>query len=91
MKRSGKPVGVERPKPLPKWWKAEYDWAFANYSALAKRYANQWIAFAKGQVLAHGNALMPVLDRARRKIHQRDIPHLFVERGIHIYVLARLS
>ncbi len=75
----------EQPQPLPRWWHAEYDWAFANYRALVKRYPNEWIAFAHRQVLAHGKALVPVLDRARRKIHQRDVPHLFVERGIHVY------
>ena len=89
MKRNGKPMSVERPKPLPRYWKAEYDWAFAHYPDLAKRYANQWIAFADQQVLAHGKALMPVLTRARQKAHWRDvaheIPHLFVEGGIHVY------
>ena len=83
MKTNGKTM--EPPKPVPRFWKAEYDWAFAHYPELAKRYPNQWVAFAQRRVLAHGKALMPVLQRARRKLPGREIPHLFVERGIHIY------
>ena len=83
MKRNGKRDA--QPQPLPRWWEAEYDWAFAHYSDLVKRYPNKWVAFSHRRVLAHGKALGPVLDRAHRKIRQRDIPHLFVERGIHVY------
>ncbi len=90
MKRNGKSVTVDHPRPVPKWWKVEYDWAFAHHHELAKRYPNEWIAFAHRRVLAHGKALMPVLTRARQKIHRRDasyheVPHLFVEQGIHVY------
>lgn len=83
MKRNG--TALERPKPVPRSWKAQYDWAFAHYPELAKRYPNEWIAFANQHVLAHGKALLPVLTHAKQKARQREIPHLFVERGIHVY------
>ena len=76
---------MKKPKPVPRSWKAEYDWAFARYSELVRRYPNQWVAFAERRVLAHGKALRPVLEQARRKAPGQEIPHLFVERGIHIY------
>lgn len=87
MKRNGKTL--EGPTPVPRAWKAEYDWAFAHYHELAKQYANEWIAFSNRRVLAHGKALMPVLNQARRRLRWREgsheVPHLFVERGIHVY------
>lgn len=83
MKRNGQPA--DRPKPVPPFWKAQYDWAFAHYHELAQAYPNEWVAFADRRVLAHGKALMPVLTQARRKTRRREIPHLFVERGIHVY------
>ena len=84
MKRNG--VSSKRPpQPVPPSWRTEYDWAFAHYPQLAKRYANQWVAFAHRRVLAHGKSLTAVLDRARRKVRLQEIPHLFVERGIHVY------
>jgi hypothetical protein len=87
MKRNGKPL--EPPRPLPRSWKAEYDWAFSQYEELAKQYPNEWIAFADRRVLAHGKALMTVLTQAKRKVQRREIPHLFVERGIHVYAAPR--
>lgn len=83
MKRNG--ASPQPPQPAPRGWKAEYAWAFAHYPELAKRYPNQWIAFAHHRVLAHGKALMTVLSQARRKVREREIPHLFVEGGIHVY------
>ena len=74
-----------KPRPLPKYLRAEYDWAFAHYHELAKRYANEWVAFAHQRVLAHGIDVMRVLRQARRRIDWREIPHLFVESGIHVY------
>lgn len=84
MKRNGN-GSPQSPKPLPRRWEAEYDWAFAHYHELATRYPNEWIAFAHHRVLAHGKELMRVLNQARRKVREREIPHLFVERGIHVY------
>ena len=83
MKRNG--TTTHQAKPVPRTWKREYDWAFAHYPELARRYPNEWIAFANAQVLAHGKALMVVLNRAKQKVRESEIPHLFVERGIHVY------
>jgi hypothetical protein len=70
---------------FPKKLQKEYDWAFAHYSALAKRYPNQWVAFANGRVLAAGPRLTTVLRLASRKQKIPQVPHLFVESGIHVY------
>ena len=63
----------------------EYDWAFAHYHQLAKRYPNQWVAFANRRVLAAGLNLRRVLDQAHQQLDWPHIPHLFVEAGIHVY------
>ena len=63
----------------------DYDWAFDQYPRLAKRYPNQWIAFANRRVLAAGPSLMRVLTKAHQKLDWPEIPHLFVESGIHVY------
>ena len=63
----------------------EYDWAIANWGKLAKRYPNQWIAVAHRRVIAAGPRLNRVLDQARRQIEWKEIPHLFVESGVHLY------
>lgn len=76
---------LKEPKPGAKHWNDEIDWAFAHYHELVKLYPNEWVAVGHKRVLAHGKALMPVLMQARRQIHWRDIPHLFVEKGIHVY------
>ena len=69
------------PEPL----QGEYDWAFAHYGDLAKRYPNQWIAFADHHVLAAGHCLNDVLAKAHEDVDWPHIPHLFVERGVHLY------
>jgi hypothetical protein len=83
MKRNG--TTSERPKPLPWDWKREYDWAFAHYHELSKRYPNQWVAFANHHVLAGGPRLDRVMTKAHEQIDWPEIPHLFVESGIHLY------
>ena len=69
------------PKPLQR----EYDWAFAHYPQLARRYPNQWIAFAHRRVLAAGPNLRQVLAKAHQQFDWPEIPHLFVEAGVHVY------
>ena len=63
----------------------DYDWFYANYGEFARRYPNQWVAFADRRVLAAGPNMMGVLRRAQRLTGRREIPHLFVEYGIHVY------
>ncbi|MBI4669585.1 MAG: hypothetical protein HY747_10475 [Elusimicrobia bacterium] len=64
----------------------EYDWAFAHYPALTKKFPNEWIAFLAGRVLAHGKDPVRVLERAKKVTKvDREIPTLFIEKGIHIY------
>ena len=73
------------PEPLQR----DYDWAFANYSRLVKRYPNQWVAFANRRVVAGGPNLGRVLKQAHARLTDwPEIPHLFVEKGIHIYALG---
>ena len=69
------------PEPLQR----EYDWAFAHYPELVKRYPDQWVAFAHRRVLAAGPRLNRVLEQAHEQIDWPHIPHLFVEAGVHFY------
>ena len=72
------------PEPLQR----EYDWAFAHYHQLAKRYPNQWVAFANRRVLAGGRNLARVLEKAHEQVDWPEVPHLFVESGAHFYYHA---
>lgn len=64
----------------------EYKWVFSHYSKLAKKYPNQWIAFLSGRILAHGKDLMLVARKAKKILKEdREVPTIFLEKGIHIY------
>ena len=76
---------MKKPQPVPKYLGPEYDWAFAHYHEFSRQYANQWIAFAHRRILSHGKDLVRVLAQARRQIRWREVPHLFVESGLHVY------
>ena len=76
---------VKKSNLFPRKRQKDYDWAFAHYGMLAKRYPNQWVAFANRHVLAAGPRLKQVLDKSRQKENFPDVPHLFVEAGIHVY------
>ena len=74
-----------RTRLFPEPEQREYDWAFANYHKLAKRYPDQWVAFAHRKVLAAGPRLNRVLKQAHEQLDWPHIPHLFVEAGVHLY------
>ena len=74
---------------FPKALEREYNWAFAHYPDLARRYPNQWVAFAHRRVLAAGPDLTRVLAKARQQVEWPHVPHLFVESGIHVYAHCR--
>ena len=86
MKRDG--LTMNAPTPVPKHWKAELDWAYSEsvYPKLARKYPNRWVAIAHHRVIASGTQMMKVLARAHQKVHRKEIPLVFVERGIHVYV-----
>lgn len=70
-------------------WQQERDWAYSEtvYPKLARRYPNRWVASAHHRVLASGTNLTKVLAQAHRKVDWKEIPLVFVERGIHVYPL----
>ena len=70
-------------------WQEERDWAYSQtvYPKLARRYPNRWVAIAHHRVVASGTNVMHVLAQARRKVAWKEIPLVFVERGIHVYWL----
>jgi hypothetical protein len=72
-------------------WQDERDWAYAEavYPRLVRKYPNRWIALAQHRVIASGKDVTKVLAQARRKVAWEEIPLVFVERGIHVYPLAR--
>ena len=70
-------------------WQEERDWAYSRsvYPKLVKKYPNRWIALAYHRVIAWGTDPVRVLASARRKVDWKEIPLVFVERGIHVYSL----
>ena len=86
MKRDG--GMAERPTSDARRWQDERDWAYSEtvYPKLARRYPNRWIAIAHHRVVAAGTNVVQVLVQARRKVPWQEIPLVFVERGIHVYL-----
>ncbi len=80
---------AQRTRIFPEPIRRDYDWAFANYGKLVKRYPDQWVAFSDHRILSAGSNLMQVMKKAHEQIDQPEIPHLFVERGIHIWTPFR--
>lgn len=76
---------MKEPKPLPRYVNEELDWAYSNYPELEKKYPNMWVAFYEKKILSAGKSLRSVLEEAREKVGLEDIPHLFIEKGMHIY------
>ena len=86
MKRNGKPI--EEPKPVPRYVMEEETWAYSEgvYPKLARKYPNRWVAVAHHKIIASGTNLMRVFAAAQRKTGWEQIPLVFVERGIHVYL-----
>ena len=84
--RKNDPFVVDRPRPESKEVKKEYDWAFSVYDALAKKYPNQWVAFAHHKVVASGKNPRQVIRKAHRFISLPEIPILFIEGRAHVYI-----
>jgi hypothetical protein len=80
------PFVADKPGPESKEVKREYDWAFSVYDKLAKKYPNQWVAFAHRKVLAAGKNPRQVIIRARRQISLPEVPMLFIEGRAHVYL-----
>jgi len=72
-----------RTRLFPEKIQQDYDWAFANYAKIAKRYPNQWVAFSNRRILAAGPKIKDLLEKAGRQ--GSHLPHLFFESGIHVY------
>lgn len=87
-KRNGR-TSAQGPKPVPHYLKEECDWAYSEavYPKLARKYPNRWIALAHHRVVASGKNLMKVLSNARQHVDWEEIPLVFVERGIHVYLI----
>ena len=87
MARNGN--SVKQSRAVASQWKRELDWAYSQtvYPKLARKYPNRWVAVAHHRVIASGTNLMKVHAAARRKVHCDEIPLVFVERGIHVYLI----
>lgn len=80
MKRNGKRARTH--------WQDERDWAYSRavYPRLVRRYPNRWIAVAHHRVIAAGTSVTRVLAQARHQVDWPEIPLVFVEQGIHVYL-----
>lgn len=72
-------------KPVSKQYNQDVNWAFSHYTDLAKKYPNMWVACAKKQIVAAGKSITETLTSAHQKIKSKEIPVIFIEKGIHIY------
>lgn len=72
-------------KPVSKQYNQDTNWAFLHYAELSKKYPNMWVACAQKRIVAVGKSITNVLELARQKVKSKQIPVIFIEKGIHIY------
>jgi len=73
------------PKPPPKEYWDDVKWAEEHYAELTRQYPNQWVAVVDQRVVSAGRSLRQVLNEAKACTDRPEFPHLFVERGVHVY------
>lgn len=70
-----------------RFWK-DWDWGYAHYGDLAKRYGNQWVVIVHRKAVAASRNLREAEERARARTGERHVPVIFVERGGHVYAFG---
>jgi hypothetical protein len=79
-------MNTTKTQPFPKKLNKEYKWLSGTYPDLSKKYPNMWIAFFNEKIISSGKSLVKVLKEAHKKLPtEPEIPHTFIEKGIHIY------
>ena len=73
------------PKPPPKEYWVDVKWAEEHSAELTRQYPNQWVAIIDQRVVSAGRNLRQVLNEAKAHTDRLEFPHLFIERGIHVY------
>jgi hypothetical protein len=59
---------MKRPKPVPKRYTEDFDWAWDHYSEWMKKYPDMWVAVADRKVIAASKDLGEVKKTAHSKI-----------------------
>ena len=70
--------------PPKEYWDDE-KWLRKNATELSKHYPNKWVAAVNKKVVAFGENLEKVVEKAKKIAGSRHFPIHFIERGIHVY------
>lgn len=70
--------------PPKEYWEDE-KWINENGTELTKHYPNMWIAVVNKRVVAYGENLREVINRAKEIAGHEHFPVHFVEKGVHVY------
>ncbi|MEW6203679.1 MAG: DUF5678 domain-containing protein [bacterium] len=73
------------PTSPPKEFWEDDKWIDENITELSRQYPNMWIAVVDKRVVASGENLREVIDKARELTGREHIPTHFVEKGVHVY------
>ena len=73
---------------LPKRFWDDWDWGYAHYGDLAKRYGNQWVVIVNRKAVAASRSIREAEETARKKTGEQHVPVIFVERGGHVYSIS---
>ena len=71
------------PQPPKRYWQ-DSKWAVSNIRMLTEKYANEWIAIYKKQVIVHSTDLNKVLNATQNQRLKNPLIK-FIERGMHVY------
>lgn len=75
----------EREKALPEGFWEDDQWMHDHYDQLSRQYADEWIAVVDKIVVASGASIGEVKKKTEEKTGKRNVPVMFMEKGIHIY------
>lgn len=75
----------EREKRLPKSFWEDDRWLHEHYDQLSRQYPDKWVAVVDKTVAAVGESIGEVKTLVEEKTGKRNVPVMFIEKGIHIY------
>ncbi|MEW6609276.1 MAG: DUF5678 domain-containing protein [bacterium] len=76
---------MKEPKPIPKEYTEDFNWAYEHYSEWTRSYPDMWVAVANKEVVVTSKDLGEVKKIAHQKVDREDIPYIFIEAKTHVY------
>lgn len=73
-----------KPNTPKEYWEDD-KWLDENYMEIARQYPEMWVAIVNKQVVASGENLEEVIDKAKGIAGHEHFPVDFIESRVHVY------